>query len=164
MTIHRPAIAGSLVVALLLGSIQAWGEQKPAPTNPGQSTGTPTSTPTHTVPAAPAPGNITIKTKSSPAVAPQNPGQIEERSANPGQPSGTPTSTPAAPSVGLQPTKDIKPDGVIQTGGNPGNPWDPQGKCYVGLPPKHYRCPQGQVMVDLDPSPKVCWRCVVPME
>ncbi|GIX23595.1 MAG: hypothetical protein KatS3mg122_0826 [Caldimonas sp.] len=85
MRIQPSLLASAIAFALAAGS--TWAEQKPMPTNPGQPSGTPTSTPTWTAPGA-QPSHISIKTKSSPAVVPQNPEQIEERSANPGQPSG----------------------------------------------------------------------------
>ncbi|MEW5887609.1 MAG: hypothetical protein ACOZCP_13935 [Pseudomonadota bacterium] len=90
MRIQPSILAGAVAFALALGVAHA--EQKPVPTNPGQPSGTPTSTPTHTVPAAPSAERLVIKTKSSPPVAPQNPSQIEERGANPTNPMGKPSA------------------------------------------------------------------------
>lgn len=146
-----PALVHAFTLALLLGSASAWAEQKPTPTNPGQPSGTPTSTPTWTVPGA---ANQSIGKKPL-----ECPPDCSTAISSEMSPNSTGTSQSATPAKSV-----IKPDGFQQIGGNPGNPWDPQGKCYVGPPPKHYRCEKGMVMVDLDPSPKVCWRCVVPME
>jgi hypothetical protein len=144
-------------------------EQKPVTPSPGQPTGTPPATPTWTVPVA-QPSNITIKQKSGQTsgiattngktgeekhkLPPQRTSPIEER--NIGSPGQEPLSAPAP--------KPIKPDSFVQIGGNPGNPWNPQDNCYVGPPPKHYRCPKGTKFKDIDPSPKVCWRCETPTD
>jgi hypothetical protein len=92
--------------------------------------GTPTSTPTHTVPVAPA-DRLTIKTKSSPPYAPQPPVSIEERTANPA-PGEERTATPA-PGSG-------KPDAGA----------------LGAIPPK---CPRGEVWVR-DPRSNKGGRCV----
>ncbi|BAY52181.1 hypothetical protein NIES2134_102160 [Thermostichus vulcanus NIES-2134] len=55
-------------------------------------------------------------------------------------------------------------EGFMQIGGNPGNPWDFQNKCYIGRPPQHYECPPGTRLIDLDPSPEICWRCEIPTD
>ncbi|WP_164920877.1 hypothetical protein [Thermosynechococcus vestitus] len=52
----------------------------------------------------------------------------------------------------------------MQIGGNPGNPWDSQNKCYIGRPPQHYECPPGTRLIDLDPSAEICWRCEIPTD
>jgi hypothetical protein len=113
--------------------------------------GQPTSTPTHTVPAKPA-DQLTIKTKSSPPYAPPT----EDQKVTPA------TGANASESAGKLP-KGVA-TGTINIGGNPGNTWDPVNKCYVGKPPANYRCPAGQKIVDLDPSPKWCWRCEIPKD
>jgi hypothetical protein len=110
-----------------------------------------TSTPTHTVPVKPT-DQLTIKSKSSPPYAPP----IEDKKVTP-----TIGSNANAGESAIKPPTGVGP---INIGGNPGNPWDPVGQCYVGKPPANYRCPPGQKMVDLDPSPKVCWRCEFPKD
>ncbi len=123
MRIRPTWIASAIAFALAAGS--TWAEQKPMPTNPGQPSGTPTSTPTWTAPGA-QPSHITIKTKSSPAVVPQNPEQIEERSANPGQPSGGEHLRGIEKKdirrgvVGTQPGQPVPPGGCGPT--KPGDP------------------------------------------
>ncbi|MBX5472491.1 MAG: hypothetical protein IRZ23_08525 [Acetobacteraceae bacterium] len=62
MRIPPSILAGAVAATLALGT--AWAGEKPEPINSGQTTGTPTSTPTWTVPGA-QPSNITIKQKSS---------------------------------------------------------------------------------------------------
>ncbi len=32
--------------------------------------------------------------------------------------------------------------------------------CTVGTPPKNFSCGPERVLVDIDPSPKVCWTCL----
>lgn len=63
-------IAAAITSTLMLGAAHA--EQKPVPTNPGQPSGAPPSTPTWTVPAT-QPNNITIKQKSNYAKPEDNP-------------------------------------------------------------------------------------------
>lgn len=98
----------------------------------------PTAAPTHTIPVQPAPSNLTIKEKSKPQAQP----------------------------VGIEDEKKIKPSGFQQIGGRgcPPGQWDRNAKCCIGKPPAHFRCGHNERMVDLDPSPKVCWRCEIPMD
>jgi hypothetical protein len=157
MKMQPKLIVSAITAALLAGAVYAAEN-----TGGGQ----PTSTPTHTVPVKPTlkgetedettgavPGRptdrLTIKTKSSPPFAPP----IEDKKVAPTMGSNANAGESA-----------IKPTGVINNGGKPGNPWGPVGQCYVGKPPANYRCPPGQKIVDLDPSPKVCWRCEFPKD
>jgi len=160
MKMQPKLIASAITVALLAGAVHA-------AENAGG--GQPTSTPTHTVPVKPTlkgetedettgavPGRptdrLTIKTKSSPPVAPP----IEDKKVTP-----TMGSNANAGESAIKPPTGV---GHINIGGNPGNSWDPVGQCYVGKPPANYRCPPGRKIVDLDPSPKVCWRCEFPKD
>lgn len=114
--------------------------------------GGPVAAPTHTVPAQP--NNIVIKQKSSTVKSSlKNDKTIEERQV-------APTDGQENSDQGRLPKSAAS--GVINHGGQPGNTWDANGQCYLGTPPKNYRCPNGGRIVDVDPTPKVCWRCEIP--
>lgn len=101
----RPSlIAAVITCTLMLGLAHA--EQKPIPTNPGQPSGAPPSTPTWTVPGA-QPSNVTIKQKSNYGKDATNPGAREIGGCNP----------PYAWSSSLQ--RCVLP---INSPMNPGNP------------------------------------------
>ncbi len=36
--------------------------------------------------------------------------------------------------------------------------------CRLDPPPKNLKCPFNSVMVDLDPSPRLCWACMLPLQ
>jgi hypothetical protein len=86
--------------------------------------GTPTSTPTHTVPVAPA-NRITIKSKSPRYYAPQPPVSIEERTANPAPGMGKPN----AGALGATPYQPKCPPGMVWVNGDPRG--DKRGHCEI---------------------------------
>jgi hypothetical protein len=86
--------------------------------------GTPTSTPTHTVPVAPA-DRITIKSKSPRPYAPQPPVSIEERTANPAPGMGKPN----AGALGATPYQPKCPPGMVWVNGDPRG--DKRGRCEI---------------------------------
>ncbi len=107
MNTTRSPIYSALLAALLLGGALTAS----AAENAG---GQPSSTPTHTVPAKPAPSNLTIKTKSSPprAPVPESDGR-EERKVGVGEEICPPKCGPLGPSPTFPPAPQLSQKAAI---------------------------------------------------
>lgn len=72
-------------------------------------------------------------------------------------PAAQPATAPASPAnLTAKPSPQLATSAAAQVSQTTVNV-----SCTVGKPPRNFSCGPERVLVDIDPSPKVCWACLL---